>query len=385
MSTGLYLTREGPHRCLSGHPWIYEWEIAKIRGTPEPGALVSLRDPEGRFLGSAIFNPKSKMCARLISREKMELDAAWIQARIASAWTRRRGAETCRVVWSEADGMPGLIVDRYGSCAVFQILHVAWEIRREAVVQAILDTLPVETVIERSDVAARDFEGLPRRSEVCRGSYTPPSRHKIGAAVFELNLLEGQKTGAYLDQAENYQKVAAYAQGRRVLDCFSNAGGFAIHCALAGATSVTAVDVSASVIAEGINNSALNGVNIAWEEANVFDYLRKAVKDQSSYNLIILDPPSFTKSRSKVAEALRGYREIHVRAFQLLAPGGIVATYSCSHHVPMDLLEEAARGAAGDARRVARVIARQTQAEDHPVLLAMPESEYLKGMVLEVE
>ncbi len=367
---------------MAGHPWIFESELAPSPAPPgEPGA-VRVLDPTGHPVGSGLWSPKSKIRVRLYSFREEPFGAELIAARLAAATARRGAATVCRLVWSEADGLPGLTVDRYGSAVVVQILHAALEAGRGALLDALRAFPWCRAVVERSSGAARKLEGLPDRDEVVWGEWEAEPL-VVGGARFEIGPLTGHKTGAYLDQAENYREVAALARGRTVADCFANAGGFAIHCALAGAASVEAVDMSAEAVAAGKRNAGLNGARVEWHEANAFDWLRARERAGGRYGLIVLDPPSFARGRAGLEAALRGYREIHVRAFRMLEPGGILATFCCSHHVTAADFEEIARAAAGDARRQARMVRRLGQPSDHPVLLGMPESEYLKGLILE--
>jgi 23S rRNA (cytosine1962-C5)-methyltransferase len=376
-----------PHRCLAGHPWIYAGEIARISGKPTARDTLVVTDDRGRHLGSALHNPVSQIRARIFSfgPHPVVFDEATLQTRLRAAIARRNPeTPSCRLVWSEADGLPGLVVDRYGEVVTVQFLTASMEAWRTECLAALMDITGCATLIDRSDAPVRQREGLEPRVEIVRGTYTPPSLHQLGRLKVELDLRSGHKTGAYLDQCANHIAVADLAKGRTVLDVCANTGAFGLHCALAGAKSVTALEISPQAIAEGRRNAALNGLDIRWEETNAFDWLRAAVQRKESYDLIVLDPPSFTKTRDKVEGALRGYREMHVRAFRMLRPGGILATYCCSHHITPALFEEVVRGGAGDAYRQARVISRQFQNADHPVLLGMPESEYLKGLLLEV-
>lgn len=364
---------------------MFAGEVAQLRGEAGAGDTVWVRDALGRFIGSGLFNPASEIRVRLFTRGRAAFDLAWITRRMEQAAARRGGAEVCRLVWSEADGLPGVVVDRFGDVAVLQLLTLAADIHRDALLQAVQRVVGARVIIERSDAPGRRHEGLDARSGVVLGDYRPPTRHRIGDAVFELDLLTGHKTGAYLDQAANYRAVAALARGRRVLDCFAHTGGFAIHCALAGAASAEAVESGEEAVVAGRRNAGLNGVEVGWHVVNAFDWLRGMARERRKYGLIVLDPPSFTRTRARVEGALRGYREIHVRAFQMLEPGGRLATFCCSHHIDTPLFEEVVRAGAGDAGREARIVHRLGQAPDHPVLLAMPESEYLKALVVEVD
>ncbi len=382
---GVRLTPGRAHRCFGGHPWIYANEIAGVRGDPPAGETVWVLDGRGGFVGSGLYNPGSEIRIRLFSRDRDAFSFGLIEARVRRAFGRRGGAEVCRLIWSEADGLPGFVADRYGGVIVMQSVTAAADAHMGEFLQALQHVVRPTAIIERSDAPGRAHEGLEPRVGVVMGQYHGPSRHRVGDAVFDLDLFGGQKTGAYLDQAQNYRAVAARAKGRRVLDCFSHTGGFALHCAMAGAASVEAIEANDAAVAAGRRNAEINGAEIRWHMQNAFDWLRLAERERRKYGLIVLDPPSFTRSRARVEDALRGYREIHLRAFGMLEPGGVLATFCCSHHVDMGLFEEVVRASAGDARRSARLIERRGAASDHPVLLTMPESEYLKGLILEVD
>jgi len=290
-----------------------------------------------------------------------------------------------RIVWSESDGLPGVIVDRYGDDLVLQTLTLGMDQRKELIVDALRAVCSPRTILERNDAPIRRAEGLEPQVGVLWGE-TPPATVPIEVLglQFEVDLLHGQKTGFYLDQLDNYAGVAPWAAGKRVLDCFSNQGAFALACAKAGAASVRAVEISADCVELIRQNAARNGLQIEAVAANVFDLLNDEERAGVKYDLIILDPPSFTKSKEKLDGALRGYKEIHLRALQLLAPGGMLATFSCSHHVNDALFREVIADAAVDAKKTLRQLVRFGQAADHPVLLNLPETEYLRGYLFEL-
>ncbi len=376
-------------RILHGHDWVFSGEVLKLFGTPADGDVISLKDGRDRLLGSAIYNSKSQIVARRFSRRKQDLDLDFFERRIRQAieYRARRGIDPRlgRMVWSESDGLPGVIVDRYGEALVLQTLTLAMDQRKELIVRALLSVLGERPIIERDDAPVRRAEGLQLQTGMLAGE--PPNELEIETAGLRLgvDLLHAQKTGFYLDQLPNYALVAAYAAGRRVLDCFSSQGGFALACARAGASEVTAVEASAESVRIAGENAARNGLtNIRWLEQDVFQFLRGAEKGNADFDLVILDPPSFTKSKGNLHDALRGYKELHVRAFQLLAPNGLLATFSCSHHVGAEIFEKMIADALVDARRSARRLRRFEQALDHPVLPTLPETEYFRGMLLEM-
>lgn len=374
-------------RIFHGHDWVYASEIVKAYGDPQPGAVVGLKDTKNRTLGTAIFNPNSQIVARRFCRHRQDLDRDFFERRIGQAIRLREAqglGETCRLVWSESDALPGLIVDRYGDCLVVQTLTVAFDQRLPLIVEALLNVVKPRVIVERNDAPIRVAEGLPSRTGLLHGELDGPIEVTIHGVKFEIDLLRGHKTGFYLDQVGNYLSVAQLAKGRRVLDCFANQGAFALFAAQAGATEVKAVESSAEAVDAAKKNAARNGLRLEAIEANVFDFLNSEERRNAEYDLIVLDPPSFTKSKGKLGDALRGYKEIHLRAFKLLRPGGILATYCCSHHVTDAVFLDVIREALNDAKVSARILGRQYQGPDHPVLALIPETEYLKGYLLEM-
>jgi 23S rRNA (cytosine1962-C5)-methyltransferase len=375
-------------RILHGHDWVFSSEVLKVFGKPADGDVISLKDGRDHLIGSAIYNSKSQIVARRFSRRKQDLNPDFFNRRIAQAaeYRARRGVDPklCRVVWSESDGLPGVISDRYGDYIVLQTLTLGMDSRKDLIMNAIVDLFGDVTIIERNDVAVRRAEGLELRSGVLRGDAPPPVEIEIAGLKFEVDLLHAQKTGFYLDQKQNYETVAQYAEGRRVLDCFTNQGAFALASARAGAAKVTGVEENSANIAAAKRNAARNNLEVEWTEQDVFQFLRAAEKRQSQYDLIVLDPPSFTKTKGGLRDAMRGYRELHVRAFKLLSRDGVLATFSCSHHVSENAFGQMIADALVDARRSARRLRRFEQAPDHPVLPALPESEYFKGTLLEM-
>ena len=371
-------------RILHGHEWVYASDVLKAFGDPANGDVVSLKDGKDRLLGSAIYNANSQIIARRFSRHRQGLDLDFFKRRIERAleYRRRRGVDErlCRLIWSESDGLPGLVVDRYGDLLVLQTLTLAMDQRKPLIIDALVEVVRPASIVERNDAPIRRAEGMDL---VTGTAYGEPGKVEIelGGVFFEIDPLHGQKTGFYLDQVASYREVAAFASGRRVLDCFANQGAFSLFCAKAGAKEVTAVEVSAEGIRAMNANAKRNGLCLRGVEANVFDFLKA---EQGRFDLIILDPPSFTKSREKLNDALRGYKEIHLRALKLLAPGGLLATFSCSHHITRQLFDEMIGDALVDARKSARRVKTFHQGPDHPVLMNLPETEYLKGCVLEM-
>lgn len=374
-------------RILHGHDWVFSSEVLKVFGNPGDGDVISLKDGRDRLIGSAIYNSKSQIVARRFSRRRQDLDFDFFRRRIAQAseYRDRRNVDPKlrRIVWSESDGLPGVIIDRYGEEFVLQTLTLAMDLRKDLITDAIVELFGEVTIIERNDAPVRKAEGLEVRSSVLRGT---PSQIaiEIEGITLELDLLHGQKTGFYLDQQHNYGIVARCARDRRVLDCFSNQGAFALVCARGGAAEVIGVEESAENIAAAKRNAGRNELKAHWIEQDVFQFLRAAEKAQAQYDLIVLDPPSFTRTKIGLRSALRGYRELHMRAFRLLSKDGLLATFSCSHHISDSAFLETITGALVDARRSARRVRRFEQAPDHPILATIPETEYLRGFLFEM-
>ncbi|MDP4791702.1 MAG: class I SAM-dependent rRNA methyltransferase [Verrucomicrobiales bacterium] len=375
-------------RIFHGHDWIYSSEVQKIFGDPKPGDVITLKDFRDRPLGSAIYNPDSQIVARRISRRKQDLDADFFDRRLRRALNLRETMgftePVYRLVWSEADGLPGIVIDRYGEAFTLQTLTLAMDQRKGMIVEAMQRLFGAEiTVIERNDSSIRKAEGLEPVVGLLAGAWNGPITITVNGLIQEVDLLEGQKTGIYLDQLDAYAAVAALSTGKNVLDCFCNQGGFALHAAKAGAASVLAIDISESAVAATRVNAERNGLTLEAQEANVFDFLKEAETAERKFDLIILDPPSFTKSRKAVSGAMRGYKEIHLRALKLLTPDGILSTYCCSHHVSEQEFFDVIVDASVDAKRNLRLIAAHGQRRDHPVIVTLPETKYLKGFTLQ--
>ena len=375
-------------RILHGHDWVFSSEVLKVFGKPADGDVISLKDGKDRLIGSAIYNSKSQIVARRFSRRKQDLDLDFFKRRIAQAteYRGRRGVDPklCRVVWSESDGLPGLIIDRYGDRFVMQTLTLAMDQRKNFIADAIIALFGEVTIIERNDAPVRKAEGLELRTAVLRGDALSQIEIEIDNVKFELDLLRGHKTGFYLDQKHNYGIVAGYARNRRVLDCFTNQGAFALTCACAGATEITGIEENSENIAAAKRNAGRNELKVEWVQRDVFQFLRGAEKAGAQYDLIVVDPPSFTRTKSGLRDALRGYRELHMRAFKLLSKDGLLATFSCSHHVGDTAFSQTIADALVEARRSARLLRRFEQAPDHPILPTLPETEYFKGFLLEM-
>ncbi|MBC8324858.1 MAG: class I SAM-dependent rRNA methyltransferase [Verrucomicrobia subdivision 3 bacterium] len=385
----LQLRAGDANRVRSGHPWIYRRSLQPLETPPPDGAWVEVVDQRQRFLGRGFWHNTSKIAVRLMTHHRNEPDAVFWRQKIQAAITYRKrvmpNATSLRLISSEADGLSGLIVDRYESNLVLQITAAGMEQHRPLILAALKDFVKPDCIVERNDVRAREFEGLTQSKGVLHGELAKPVETQLGGLTIAMDLLEGHKTGGYLDQQLNHTSVAAHCEGKRVLDCFTFQGGFALHAAKAGASEVLGLDQSEEAVAQARTNATANHLEASFETANVFDWLkRNSGKEPREFDVVILDPPSFTRNRASVPDALRGYKEIHLRALRLLSPGGMLATFCCSHHVDDDLFLDTILSAAADARRVLRLKETYRQSPDHPIIPAIRETEYLKGFLLEV-
>jgi len=378
------LQRRGVERWLSGHPWIYQSDVQSAPRL-EGGEVVKVLDQRKWFLGQAFFSKESKISLRWLTYDDVAVDADFFRARIAQARGFREliapGDQTYRAIHSEADLLPGLIVDKYGDYLSAQFLVKGTELRKELLADLLIEIFGAKGLMNRSDVSVRALEGLPLVKEVMRGEIPPVVEYREGALRLQANLHSGQKTGTFLDQRENHLLSAAYARGQ-ALDCFAYVGGFALQLATR-AEKVIAVETSETAVAELKANVELNQLrNVEVATANAFDFLRDAVDNGRQFDTVVLDPPSFARNKAAIPGAIRGYKEINLRAMRLLRPGGILITCSCSHHVSEALFEEMLESAAADAKRRFQIIERRGASRDHPVLLHLPETRYLKCFIL---
>ena len=383
-------------RIIAGHPWVYHGEILRVTQPPADGGLVQVKDHRQRLIGTGFFNSKSKIVVRVLSPDRVEVDERFFEERIRAALAVRQkhlpGATSFRVVNAESDFLSGLIVDKYQDALVVQVSSLGMDLRKTQIVAVLQKIFSPRAILERSDMASRKFEGLAEANGVLAGELSGPVSVNLNGLKFETDLVGGHKTGLYLDQQANYQAVSQFAKDARVLDCFSFLGGFGLHAARAGAAHVYLLDQSADAIEASKRNATANGLaeKCSFEAVNVFDWLKAqtAVKPHERviprFDLIILDPPSFTRNRASVPDALRGYKEIHLRALKLLKPGGTLATFCCSHHVNTELFQDTILSAAFDTRHVLRRVATYSQSPDHPVIPMIPETEYLKGFAFEL-
>jgi 23S rRNA (cytosine1962-C5)-methyltransferase len=373
-------------RVLSGHPWVFANEVEAPLPPECDGEVVECRDRTGRLLGTGICNGRSQIVWRRLARDRVALDEAYLSAALARAVARRDPGDNRRLVWSESDDLPGVVADQYGGSVVVQIQTLAME-RRSALIGDLLDALlHPEEVVFRNDAPIRRLEGLPQEVHTRSGRPWEARWASIDGFEVWLDLMGAQKTGFYLDQRLQHAAVARFCGGRSVLDAFCNQGSFAVHAARAGASRVLGLDSAPDAVEAARRSATRNRVEARFEVANVFDWLNDAArKGEPAWDVVILDPPPFAKSRSALEGALRGYKEINLRAMQRLAPGGVLATYTCSHHMQDADLRGVLAAAASDARRRVRVLEFCHQPPDHPVLVSMPESEYLRGYILRVD
>jgi 23S rRNA (cytosine1962-C5)-methyltransferase len=391
----LILKKGGDRRLRAGHPWIYRAEIADLQGSVRPGDPVTVLDAAGRFLGRGFYNPRPSLACRLLTRGDEPIDGPLFARRLAAALEYRRAGglatDAYRLCWSEADGLPGLIVDRYGHVSVIQCLTAGMARALSWITDALGRLFPGEPIYRLDDPTAARIEGFPPEQGWVAGSTGEGSAGPETVEIredgcsFVVAPGSGQKTGLYLDQRENRSLVATHAAGRRMLDAFCYAGAFACQALRAGAAGALLLDSSAEALALARRNLALNAVEGRAElrEANAFDVLRELEARGERFGLVVLDPPPFTRRKEALEAAARGYKEINLRGLRLLEPGGVLATFSCSHHVTPALFEAICRDAAGDSGVRVRVLAMLGQSRDHPVVLTIPESRYLTGLLLQ--
>jgi 23S rRNA (cytosine1962-C5)-methyltransferase len=380
------VNRKAANRIASGHPWIFASDILD-RGGAQAGEPVSVVGPNGAALGTAHYSESSQIALRLLSERVETPGRAFYLGRISAAEAHRKrvvaDSEAYRLVHGEADQLPGLVIDRYGEYFTLQTLDQGMDRAKADIVSAIQELFAPRGIAERNDVAVRKREALPLQSGVLAGDIPEIIALKMNGLILHADLLHGQKTGIFLDQRENYLATARYARGR-ALDCFTSTGGFALHLA-ARSESVEAVDSGEAALRVARRNAEANAIsNINFREADVFDVLSAHASARRRFDLVVLDPPAFAKSRQSLEAATRGYSEINRRALQLLEPGGILVTCSCSHHLSEAALLEIVAQASLDAGKKLRVLERRMQAQDHPVLLTVPETLYLKCLILEV-
>jgi 23S rRNA (cytosine1962-C5)-methyltransferase len=387
MATTVSITKRGAERARARHCWIYRSDLAQ-GAHAQPGEVVRVVDPRGRVIGSALYSSRSQIALRMLSFDDAEISRDFWLARLISAEQLRdavvRDTSAYRLVYGESDLLPSLIVDRYNDCFVIQTLSQGMDALKSMWIELLVERYNPRAIVERNEARVRDLEGLPRSSGIVYGSDPGEIVIEESGVRFAVNLVEGQKTGSFLDQRENRVAARRYARGR-ALDCFTYHGAFALHFAR-HCDRVIGIDVSAPAIAQANRNAELNNAsNVEFVEANVFDRLHELEQNGERFDVINLDPPAFAKNQASIEAAARGYKEINLRAMKMLAPGGTLITSTCSYHISEEAFLNVLAEAASDACRSVQLVEKRTQSRDHPVLISMPETHYLKCMILRVD
>ena len=376
-------------RVYSGHPWVFKSDIDHVDEGTQPGEVVSVMSCKGKFLAKAFYNPNSQITLRILSYKDESIDRAFIFRRVKEAIEYRRtfaDLHSCRVIFAESDRLPALIVDAFGDVLVMQCLALGMEKFKQDVVDALVEYLQPAGIWERNDVPVRRLEGLELTTGLLYGSVPDRVEMTENGVRFMVDVKEGQKTGFFLDQKENRAAIAPFVKDKTVLDCFTHTGSFALHAGHYGAKEVTGVDISAYACEFATENAKLNGLEdrVHFVEANAFDLLAEQSRNGTKYDVVILDPPAFTKTRSAIESARRGYKEINLRAMKMVRPGGYLITCSCSQHILPEMFREIVMDAARDARVTLRQVEFRTQGKDHPILPASPETQYLKCGIYQI-
>ena len=377
-------------KLFGGHPWVYRNEIERIEGDFAAGDDVDVVDFRGRYIGRGFINPGSVITIRILTNKKEDITGEQIRERVRNAiryraYFRRDDTDCERLIFAEADLLPGVIAERFGDAVVLQTLALGMQKYEEIIADSLIEEVDPKTLVLRNDEPIRSKEGMKLFAEKYYGEDIRKTIFKENGIKFEIDLYGGQKTGGFLDQKANHRRLRSFVKGKRVLDCFAYSGGFALNAVAGGASSITAVDISEEAIDLVSRNAGLNGIyGLDIVKANAFDFLRESAVKKERYDVIVLDPPAFTKSKSALSGAVRGYKEINLSAMRLLRQGGILATHSCSYHMPEDLFVNTVLSAATDLRRKVRIIGLYGQDNDHPVLAGYPESKYLKSLWLEM-
>ena len=375
-------------RVRGGHPWIYASEIEKVDGAFENGDIVDVADFRGKFIGRGFYNPQSQISLRILTRNDEPCDRDFFARRIRDAWEYRKllcDPMSCRLIYSESDFLPGLVVDKFADVLVLQSLSLGIERIKDMLCDLLMEIVQPAGIWERSDVPVRRLEGLEQVTGLLRG-HVPDEVDMVENGIhFLVDVKQGQKTGFFLDQKQNRAAMAPLCRDARVLDCFCHNGSFALHAAKYGAKSVLGVDISEEALEVARRNAEINGFdNVTFEAHNCFDLLRELTDAGEKFDLVILDPPAFTKNKAAVQSAIRGYKEINLRGLKLVRPGGFLVTCSCSQHVLPEMFQDVANQAARDAKKRIRLVEFRTQGYDHPILPQSVETKYLKTMIIQV-
>lgn len=390
MYSTMFLRRDRRPRIEAGHPWIFQSEVGRVAGNPQPGDIVKVLNHAGSFIGMGYYNPRSQIIVRLLTRKDEEINAEFFRRRLSEAYSLRTkvvpsDSNAYRLVYGEADYLPGLTIDVYDRFASVQLLTLGLERWSETIIDSSIEMLGLKGAVLRNDVPVRELEGLDQHVKFYGESFDTLVEIRENGFKMLVDLWNGQKTGYFLDQRENRSYIAPFVDNAQVLDCFSHTGSFAVHAAGFGAAQVTAVDISELATQGTKQNADLNKLSaISGITANAFDFLRQEVDQGKSYDVVMLDPPAFTKNKASIPSARRGYKEINLRGLKLVRPGGYLVTSSCSYHMSRDEFLTVLAEAAADAHKQVKVVAVRGQAADHPVLLAAQETNYLKFVVLQV-
>ena len=375
-------------RVRGGHPWIYASEIEKVDGAFENGDIVDVCDFRGKFIGRGFYNPNSQISLRILTRNDEPCDRSFFARRIRDAWVYRQqmcDPDSCRLIYSESDFLPGLVVDKYGDVLVLQSLSLGIERIKDMIADLLMEIVRPVGIWERSDVPVRRLEGMEQTTGLLRGEVPDLVEMKENGIIFGVDVKNGQKTGFFLDQKENRAAIAPFCKDAKVLDCFCHNGSFSLHAAKFGAKSVLGVDISEEALVVARENAKRNDLtNVTFEAHNCFDLLREMTDNNEKFDVVILDPPAFTKNKAALQNALRGYKEINLRGMKLVRDGGYLVTCSCSQHVLTEMFQDMVNQAARDAKKRIRLVEYRTQGKDHPLLPQSIETKYLKCMILQV-
>lgn len=387
--TKVYLNKKINPRIAQGHPWIYNNEVDRIAGPIEPGDIVEVYFFDGQLAGRGYINPNSQIIIRLLTRKREEIDANFFYEKIKTAWVYRQQlgyTENCRLVFGEADGLPALIIDKFNDYFVLQTLSLGMDIWKQAIVDALKKLFTPKGIYERNDVPVRELEGLTQVKDFLTEPFPTEIIIKENDLQFYVNIENGQKTGYFLDQQDNRRAIKDIVKGADVLGAFTYTGTFEIHAAHYGAKSVLGIDISESAVLQANKNAALNKLEhiVKFEAMNAFDVLKKWGKEGRKYDVVMLDPPAFTKSRNNIDKAVTGYKEINLRGMQMLRNGGFLVTSSCTNLVSPELFLETIQMAARDAKKRIRQVTYQSQSSDHPIIWGMENTHYLKFLIVEV-
>lgn len=387
--TKVYLNKKINPRIALGHPWIYNNEVDRIAGPIEPGDIVEVYFFDGQLAGRGYINPNSQIIIRLLTRKREEIDAAFFHKKIKDAWDYRQQlgyVENCRLVFGEADGIPALIIDKFNDYFVLQTLSLGIEKWKEAIVNALQTIFKPKGIFERNDVPVRELEGMVQQKGFLTDAFPTEIIIQENGLQFYVDIENGQKTGYFLDQQDNRRAIKNIVQGAEVLGAFTYTGTFEIHAAHYGAKSVLGIDISENAVAQANKNAALNKLDaiVKFEAMNAFDVLKKWGKEGRKYDVVMLDPPAFTKSRNNIDKAITGYKEINLRGMQMIRSGGFLVTSSCTNLVSPELFLETIQMAAWDAKKRIRQVTYQTQSSDHPIIWGMENTHYLKFLIVEV-